>query len=40
MAGCYSESWTMKDLTDALKNMQKDNKIIVVPMFQRGKRWK
>lgn len=40
MAGCYSESWTMKDLTDSLKNMHKDNKIIVVPMFQRGKRWK
>ncbi|MCT4605625.1 MAG: hypothetical protein N4A64_05880 [Marinisporobacter sp.] len=36
MAGCYSESWTMKDLTDALKNMHKDNKKIVVPMFQRG----
>ncbi|PKM75836.1 MAG: hypothetical protein CVU90_15680 [Firmicutes bacterium HGW-Firmicutes-15] len=40
MAGCYSESWTMKDLTDALKNMHKDNKIIKVPIFQRGKRWK
>jgi hypothetical protein len=40
MSGCYSESWTMKDLTDSLKNMHKDNKIIVVPMFQRGKRWK
>lgn len=40
MSGCYSESWTMKDLTDSLKNMHKDNKRIVVPMFQRGKRWK
>lgn len=40
MAGCYSESWTMKDLTDALMNMHKDNKSIVVPIFQRGKRWK
>ncbi|MBU3176506.1 DUF262 domain-containing protein [Clostridium estertheticum] len=40
MAGCYSESWTMKDLTDSLKNMHKDNKVIVVPIFQRGKRWK
>lgn len=38
--GCYSESWTIKDLTDSLKNMHKDNKKIVVPMFQRGKRWK
>lgn len=40
MAGCYTESWTMKDLTDSLRNMNKDNKHIVVPMFQRGKRWK
>jgi hypothetical protein len=30
----------MKDLTEALKNMHKDNKLIVVPIFQRGKRWK
>lgn len=40
MSGCYSESWTMKDLTQALKNMHKDNKMIIVPIFQRGKRWK
>lgn len=40
MAGCYSESWTIKDLTEALKCMHKDNKIIIVPIFQRGKRWK
>ena len=40
MAGCYSESWTIKDITEALKNMNKDNKVIVVPIFQRGKRWK
>jgi uncharacterized protein with ParB-like and HNH nuclease domain len=40
MASCYSKLWTMKDLTDALKSMHKDNKVIVVPRFQRGKRWK
>lgn len=40
MAGCTYEPWSMKDLTDALQNMHKDNKQIVVPMFQRGKRWK
>lgn len=40
MAGCTYEPWSMKDLTDALRNMHKDNKQLVVPMFQRGKRWK
>lgn len=40
MPSCFTESWTMKDLTDALKNMHKENKELVVPMFQRGKRWK
>lgn len=40
MASCTYEPWTMKDLTDALRNMHKDNKQLVVPMFQRGKRWK
>ena len=40
MASCTYEPWSMKDLTEALKSMHKDNKVIVVPMFQRGKRWK
>lgn len=40
MASCTYEPWTMKDLTDALKCMHKERKEIVVPMFQRGKRWK
>lgn len=39
MSSCNYEPWSMKDLTAALRNMHKDNKIIVVPMFQRGKRW-
>lgn len=40
MASCTCESWTLKDLALALKSMHKDNKEIVVPMFQRGKRWR
>lgn len=40
MAGCTCENWTLQDLSNALQDMHKDNKKIVVPMFQRGKRWK
>lgn len=39
MAGCTCENWTLRDLSSALQDMHKDNKRIVVPMFQRGKRW-
>ncbi len=39
MAGCTCENWTLQDLSSALQDMHKDNKRIVVPMFQRGKRW-
>lgn len=39
MAGCTNENWTLQDLSTALQDMHKDNKRIVVPMFQRGKRW-
>ncbi len=39
MAGCKTENWTVKELSDALQNNHKDNKRIVVPMFQRGQRW-
>ncbi|MGG6796544.1 UNVERIFIED_CONTAM: DUF262 domain-containing protein [Streptococcus canis] len=39
MAGCTCENWTLQDLSSALQDMHKDNKKIVVPMFQRGKRW-
>lgn len=39
MAGCKTENWTAKELSDALQNNHKDNKRIVVPMFQRGERW-
>jgi hypothetical protein len=37
MAGCTCENWTLQDLSSALQDMHKDNKRIVVPMFQRGK---
>lgn len=40
MAGCTCENWTLQDLSSELQDMHKDNKKIVVPMFQRGKRWK
>lgn len=39
MAGCTCENWSLEDLSSALQDMHKDNKKIVVPMFQRGKRW-
>lgn len=40
MAGSKTETWTVKELSDALQNNKKDGKRIVVPMFQRGERWK
>ena len=40
MAGCNTETWTLEDLSSALQSKHKDNKRIVVPMFQRGLRWK
>ena len=39
MSGCTCENWSLQDLSSALQDMHKDNKKIVVPMFQRGKRW-
>lgn len=36
---CVCESWQLNELANALKEKQKDNKKIVVPMFQRGLRW-
>lgn len=40
MAKCTCENWTIEDLAAALQDMHKDNKVISVPMFQRGHRWK
>lgn len=39
MSGCKTENWTVKEVSDALQNNHRDNKRIVVPMFQRGQRW-
>ena len=39
MASCTVENWTLESLSSALQDMNKDNKRIAVPMFQRGKRW-
>lgn len=39
MTRCKTENWTVKDISDALTDKHKDNKHIVVPMFQRGERW-
>ena len=40
MATCRYEPWSLKDLSTALNDMHIDRKQIIVPMFQRGKRWK
>lgn len=40
MDRCTCENWTLEELSNALLDSSKDNKRIVVPMFQRGKRWK
>ncbi len=40
MQSCTVENWTLESLAKALTTNQKENKRIVVPMFQRGKRWK
>ena len=39
MSKCKIENWTLAEVSTAIQNNHKDNKIIVVPMFQRGKRW-
>lgn len=40
MNSCTCENWTLESVSKALLNSSMDNKVIVVPMFQRGKRWK
>lgn len=39
MGKCTCEDWTIKEIADALQEAVKGDKKIVVPMFQRGKRW-
>ena len=40
MASCEAEKWTLDKLSRALIDETTDGKKIVVPMFQRGERWK
>ena len=39
MADCTPEFWTLKDIKDSLEKEWNGKKKIVIPMFQRGKRW-
>lgn len=39
MSDCTPEFWTLKDIRDSLEKEWKGKKKIVIPMFQRGKRW-
>lgn len=39
MADCTPELWTLKDIKEALEKECNGKKKIVIPMFQRGKRW-
>lgn len=39
MAKCKTESWKMKEIVNALTLMSHNGKKIVIPRFQRGKRW-
>ena len=39
MSGCKCEQWTLNELSTALESKTAGNKKIVIPMFQRGKRW-
>ena len=39
MSDCTPEFWTLKDIRDSLEKEWNGKKKIVIPMFQRGKRW-
>ena len=39
MPNCTVENWKMKDIVVALSKQQYNDKKIVIPRFQRGKRW-
>lgn len=39
MSECTPEFWTLKDIKDSLDKEYYGKKKIVIPMFQRGKRW-
>lgn len=39
MANCTPEFWSLKDIKESLEKEWNGKKKIVIPMFQRGKRW-
>lgn len=39
MADCKTETWTLEEIRESLEKETNGNKKIVIPMFQRGKRW-
>lgn len=39
MSDCTPEFWTLKEIRDSLEKEWNGKKKIVIPMFQRGKRW-
>ena len=39
MADCIPDSWSLQDIKDSLEKEWNGKKKIVIPMFQRGKRW-
>lgn len=39
MSECTPEFWTLKDIRASIEKGYNGNKKIVIPMFQRGKRW-
>ena len=39
MAECTPEIWTLKSVKEALEKESSGKRKIVIPMFQRGKRW-
>ena len=39
MAECTPEIWTLKSIKEALEKESSGKRKIVIPMFQRGKRW-
>lgn len=39
MSDCTPEFWTLKDIKESLEKEYNGKKKIVIPMFQRGKRW-
>lgn len=39
MSGCEIKTWKVVDLANAISNKCRDKVKLVIPLFQRGKRW-